>query len=68
MIDNWLSISQTDISIKLFKLVEAVEALASHYFFLAVQDSSITDIVGRLVCRSQLTIRAYGASKSDPRH
>ena len=26
--------------------------------FLAVQDSSITDIVGRLVCRSQLTIRS----------
>ena len=26
--------------------------------FLAVQDSSICDIVGRLVCRSQLTIRA----------
>ena len=24
--------------------------------------------VGRIVCRSQLTIRAYKASKSDPRH
>ena len=26
--------------------------------FLAVQESSISDIVGRLVCQSQLTIRA----------
>ena len=40
--------------------------------FLAVQDSSISDIVclsvGQSVGLSQLTIRAYGASKSDPRH
>ena len=36
--------------------------------FLAVQDSSITDIVGSLVGLGQLKIRAYGASKSDPRH
>ena len=38
--------------------------------FLAVQDSSITDIVGPLIPWSvpwgQLTIRAQGASKSDP--
>ena len=45
---------------------------ASLEVFLAVQDSSITDIVcrsvGPLVPWSQLTIRAEGASKSDPRH
>ena len=39
--------------------------------FLAVQDSSISNIVclsvGRSVSLSQLTIRAEGASKSDPR-
>ena len=40
--------------------------------FLAVQDSSITDIVCLSVCLSlglsQLTIRAYWTSKSDPKH
>ena len=35
--------------------------------FLAIQDSSITDIVCPLVPWSQLTIRAYRASKSDPK-
>ena len=51
------------------------DEISSHIywsFFLAVQDSSITDIVclslGRSVGRSQLTIRAKGASKSDTRH
>ena len=42
---------------------------ASHLaFFLAVQDNSIPDIVCLSLGQSQLTIRAYGASKSDPRH
>ena len=36
MIDNWLGISQTDISIKLFKLVEIVEVLAYYYSFIYV--------------------------------
>ena len=36
--------------------------------FLAVQNSSITDIVCPLVPWSQLTIRAQGASERDPRH
>ena len=36
MIDNWLGISQTDISIKLFKLVEIAEVLAYYYSFIYV--------------------------------